>query len=101
MASRLDLHELLCSILGSRNVYFQPPESTKLNFPAIIYSRSNIENIAADDRPYLQNYFYQIVVIDKDPDSEVVKRVSQMTGIRFNNHYASDNLNHDVFTLYF
>ena len=44
MGNRLELHEIFCDILGSRNAYFQPPASVKMNYPAIKYSLSNIEN---------------------------------------------------------
>ena len=32
MDRRLKLHEELCDILGSRNVYFQPPETVKMKY---------------------------------------------------------------------
>ena len=38
MANRLDLQALLEDLLGSRNVYYQPPESVKMNYPAIVYA---------------------------------------------------------------
>lgn len=99
MTNRLELHEYLCEILQSCNVYFQPPESVKMNYPAIVYSRNNIENTFADDSVYTQNNEYQIIVIDKNPDSEYVKSISKLPMCRFNRHYISDNLNHDIFTL--
>lgn len=101
MASRLELHEVLCEILGSRNVYFQPPASVKMQYPAIVYSRSNIENTHADNTVYLQGWCYEIVVIDPNPDSEYVEKISKLPFCSFDRHYPSDNLNHDVFTLYF
>lgn len=101
MASRLELHEVLCEILGSRNVYFQPPASVKMQYPAIVYSRSNIENTHADNTVYLQGWCYEIVVIDANPDSEYVEKISKLPFCSFDRHYTSDNLNHDVFTLYF
>ena len=101
MGSRLELHDLLCEILGSKNAYYQPPESIKMNYPAIVYSRSDIDNRYADNSVYMQFHEYQIIVIDEDPDSEIVKKVSNMPNISFDRHYTSDNLNHDVFTLYF
>ena len=100
MNDRLELHELLCQVLGSRNVYFQPPESVKMKYPAIRYSRNTIENISADNVVYKQNVFYMITVIDKDPDSEIVERVSQIPRIAYDRHYVADNLNHDVYILY-
>lgn len=99
MGSRLDLQNLLEFILGSRNVYYQPPESVKIKYPAIIYRRNDIDNNFADDIVYMQNHTYQIIVIDADPDSEIVDRVSKLPMCRYDRHYTSDNLNHDIFIL--
>lgn len=101
MNNRLELHEIFCEILGSRNAYFQPPESVKMSYPAIRYSRKDIKNQFANDRVYMQKDCYEVIVIDKDPDSELVKKVSTFPMCSFDRHYVSDNLNHDVFTLYF
>lgn len=101
MASRLSLQTLLESVLGSRNVYFQPPPSVKLKYPAIVYTRNDIDNIYADNDVYKQEREYTIVVIDSNPDSIHVDNVSKIPRIKFNRHYESDNLNHDVFTLYY
>ena len=68
MASRLNLQTELETILGSRNVYYQPPESVKMKYPAIVYSRKNIDNIFADDTVYTQNHAYELTVIDPNPD---------------------------------
>lgn len=101
MSTRLELHEILCDCLGSRSVYFQPPESIKMQYPAIVYSRDDIENEHANNGVYMQSAAYNIIVIDADPDSEVVTKVSQLPMCTFDRHYAADNLNHDSFTLYF
>lgn len=101
MGSRLDLQTKLETLLGSKNVYYQPPASVRMNYPAIVYSRSNIENRHADDDVYMQAYFYEVIVIDEDPDSEIIENISKLPGCRFDRHYTSDNLNHDVFTLYY
>lgn len=99
MSRRLELHEILCGVLGSRNVYFQPPATVKMKYPAIVYSRDDIENEFADNGVYKQAYFYQVTVIDSNPDSEIVHKVSRLPMCIFDRHYASDNLNHDVFTI--
>lgn len=99
MSRRLELHEILCGILGTRNVYYQPPESVKMKYPAIVYSREDIENVFADDRVYKQAHIYQVIVIDSDPDSEIVHKVSQMPKCIYDRHYTSNNLNHDVFSI--
>lgn len=101
MTNRLDLHEILCGILGTRNVYFQPPASVKMQYPAIVYSLSDIKNKHADNQVYNQSHAYTITVVDKNPDSALVSKISTLPGCRFDRFYASDNLNHYVFTLHY
>lgn len=101
MGSRLELHEIFCDILGNRNAYFQPPESIKINYDAIVYSRSSIENAHADNMIYKQDHAYTVVAIYEDPDSDLPLKISRLPRCRFDRHYVSDNLNHDVFTLYY
>lgn len=101
MSTRLELHEALCDILGTRNVYFQPNESTKMKYPAIVYSRSDFANEYANNGVYIQSPTYQVIVIDPDPDSEIVDKIKMLPKCSFDRHYVADNLNHDSFTLYF
>lgn len=98
---RLQLHEVLCEILGTRNVYFQPPESVQMNYPAIVYGLDDIVNVYANNGVYLSPRRYAVTVIDEDPDSTIVDKVCLLPMCHFNRHYEKDNLNHDVFELYF
>lgn len=101
MNTRDELHEFLVGILGSSNVYYQPPESVKMKYPCIKYERADIRNDHANNGVYKQSHFYTITVIDYDPDSEIVEKLSKVPRIGFDRHYTADNLNHDVFTLYY
>lgn len=101
MLNRETLQIILEHIAGKGHVYFQPPTNLKMQYPAIVYSRDRIENQHADDIVYKQDTAYQITVIDKDPDSGIVYKVSQLPMCRHDRHFTSDNLNHDVFTLYY
>lgn len=101
MNRRLELSAILRNTLGSDNVYFQPPETVKMKYPAIVYSLDNIQNVHADDGVYLSHRRYSVTLIDKNPDSPTVERLYALPMCQFNRHYASDNLNHFVFTLYF
>ena len=101
MASRLDLQTHLEEILGSRNVYYQPPESIKLKYPCIIYNLADIDELKADNTSYIENRSYQAILIDHDPDSDLVTPLLHMTGCRFERAYAADGLNHFVFTIYY
>ena len=102
MASRLELHEELCDILGSRNAYFQPPASIKLNYPCIVYSISSVNKQNANDQMYKSMNEYKVVVIDTDPDSEIPSKIiAHFPMCRFDRPYTSDNLNHSALTLYY
>lgn len=101
MNNRLTLHNTLVTILGSNNAYFQPPESLKIQYPAIIYTRSDISNEHANNNVYKQSHHYRITVVDPYPDSEITKKVSLLPTARFEKNYAKDNLNYDVFTLFY
>lgn len=100
MDRRLELHEILCNILGSRQVYFQPPESVKMKYPAIVYSRARFSERYADDNTYIRLPAYEIIVIDKDPDSKYIELLAALPLCTYDRHYVSDNLHHDVFTIY-
>ena len=94
MSRRLKLHNALCDILSCPNkgpecrAYFQPPSSVKMN-------------TFANDGVYLSARKYSVTVIDSDPDSSLVGKVASMPTSRFNRHYTKDNLNHDVFEIFF
>ena len=100
MSSRHELQSILEGILGSRNVYFQPPSSVRMQYPAIIYSRKDIEKRSANDGAYRKLPSYEVVLIDKNPDSQFVEKIVDLPYCSFDRHYESDNLNHDVFTIY-
>ena len=101
MANSIELQGELEELLGSRNVYFQPPASVRINYPAIVYTRSDIDNTFADDSVYMQSHFYEVTVIDEDPDSKIVEAVSKLPTCRFSRHFTSENLNHDTFIIYY
>ena len=88
-------------MLGNRNVYYQPPENLKMNYPAIRYKKSKVDSDYADDRTYNNTKRYELIVIDKMPDNPVIDRLLELPYCSFDRHYESDNLNHDVLTLYY
>lgn len=101
MASRLELQTKLEELLGSENVYYQPPESIKMEYPAIVYTKSNIQSRFANNKSYSQMTSYDITVMDKRPDNEVIRKLLELPYCSFDRHYKSNNLNHDVLTLYY
>lgn len=101
MGQRLELQELLEQTLGSDKVYFQPPANVKLQYPCIVYQRDPAKTEFADNKPYRYTKRYQVTVIDRNPDSLIPDRVAFLPMCTFDRFYAADNLNHDVFTIFF
>lgn len=101
MAQRLDLQALLVSLLGSTHVYFQPPPTLQLQYPCIVYARSDEDAKFADNRPYSRTKRYTVTVIDRDPDSVIPDKIGALPLCTFDRFYTADNLNHDVYTLFF
>jgi hypothetical protein len=101
MAQRADLQKILTDLLGSENVYFQPPPSIVMSYPCIVYRRDYASTSFADNLPYRRKKRYQITVIDADPDSEIPDKVANLPTCSFDRFFTADNLNHDNFNLFF
>jgi hypothetical protein len=99
MGQRLDLHQILLAMVS--NVYFQPPTNVRLQYPCIVYHRDFADTKFADDEPYNHTKRYQITVIDQDPDSEIPDKVAALPMSLFNRFFTADDLNHDVYNVYF
>ena len=95
-----ELQAAFQELLGSRNVYYNPPESVKMNYDAIVFNRSNINNKFADNSVYMQSHFYTVTTITYDPDAEIIDKISNLPGCSFVTSYVADNLYHNRFTLY-
>ena len=126
MALRGGLHKLLCKIMESyevwrwdtfafdrttcedeikaeaaRHVFFQPPENLKIAYPCIIYTQTGRNVKYAGNSIYASKTQYNITVIDKTPDSTIPKFVEQLPLCKYDRRFVTDNLYHDIFTIYY
>lgn len=117
MATRIDLFNLLVDVLADsiheeqgaliasakakarKQVFFEPPETVKLTYPCIIYTRKPYLARHADNRNYTLTNQYDVTAIYKDPDSQLAKRIAELSRCRHERHYTADNLQHDAFTI--
>lgn len=70
-------------------------------YPCIVYERDRIEMQHANNQPYYHRNRYSVTVIDRDPESQVPYRIAEFSECSHDRHFVSDNLHHDVFTLYY
>jgi hypothetical protein len=101
MAPRLDLQALLEDVLDTNKVYFQPPSNLQLVPPYLVYQRDNASTDYADNVPYQYTQRYQLTIIDRDPDSVMVPKIAALPMCRYTRHFRANNLNHDVFIMYY
>ena len=101
MADRLSLQTKLEHLLGSRNVYYQPPTSVVMKYPAIVYSKANKNGTFANDKRYSKLQSYELIVIDRKPDNPVIDKLLDLPYCSYVRPYVADNLYHDVLTLYY
>lgn len=85
---------------GDRHIYFNPPPSVRMRYPAIKYSLNNINRNFANNDGYQTLSSYEVTLIDEDPDSIYVGKILQIPYCSFNRFYIADDLNHWVFTIY-
>lgn len=99
MARRPELQAIFKQIVD--NVYFQPPTNVQLIYPCIIYERARMDIKYADDYPYKHTKRYKVTVISRNPDDSLVDEVATLPMCSHDSFFTSDNLNHDIFTIYF
>jgi len=99
MGRRLDLQAILESICP--HVYFQPPSNVQIQHPAIVYELDRANTIHADDRPYRITNQYSVKLISQNPDDGIFEALAALPMCVHERYFAAENLNHNVFSLYF
>lgn len=85
----------------TEHVYYQPPESIKMRYPCIVYSRDRIDTRNADNKHFAMFPRYALTVITRDPDDPLPERLLEtFVTCSFDRSYTAQNLYHHVFTIY-
>ena len=107
MDRRLQLQTVLENLMVEsglkKQVFFQPTQNLKMEYPAIVYRRDYIDTKHGDNAPYTVNRRYLVTYIDRRPDgtAPMVDKLAHLPQCVFDRFYISDGLNHDVFKIYF
>lgn len=99
MAPRPELQailELICP-----KVYFQPPANVQIEYPAIVYERDRGDSKFADNHPYTVTQRYSMTLISRNPDESIFGALAALPMCVHERFFVADNLNHDVFSIYF
>lgn len=109
MGSRLKLQKELEEVLGTAGlpkektrVYFQPPSSTKLEYPCIIYELSRTDVTPADNIKYKKFNEYHVKHLFKSLKNELKdKMLDHFYHISHDIRFISNSIYNDDFTLYY
>lgn len=108
IGDRLELHEKLKLLLvnygggKAKDVYFQPPETIHMSYPAIVYELDGIQDNKANNYTYFSGRRYSIEFMTRDPDSRLIDQfLMEFKFCNFSRSFVSNNLNHYIFTLYY
>lgn len=98
------LRDQLYLVNNTKNVYYNPPSSIRMNFPCFRFELNNIDVKHADNKAYARKPRWAVTYISRNlEDIEVVSK--QMLDIfpycNFDTSFRADNLEHAVFNLYF
>jgi len=101
MATTRKLQDELKTLLGSNNVYFQPPKNLQIKYPCIIFSRGAASQEFADNKTYRLTKRYVVTHIGYDADPDIIEKMAEHFSMcSYTEHYVKDNLQHDIFSLY-
>jgi len=102
MSNRINLQKDLEAVLGSENVYFQPPSGIRMLYPAVVYSLNRISATYAGNKIYNERKSYTLIIMDANPNSDILAIILiSFTHISFDRMYIKDNLYHWVCTLFY
>ena len=101
MDHRQKISSVLHKLLGSDEVYFQPPENKKISYPCIIYTFEGLYTVPADNVKYMARPRYNVMHIYRNPDEHLRGEfLSSFLLVQHDRLYKEDNLYHEVYTVY-
>lgn len=94
-------NQVLRDILGSENVYFQPPSNVRMQYPCIVYERGQASTQFAGNKPYRVSKRYTVTLISREvKEDSVWDRLAGLPSSTHSAFFVADDLNHDVFDIF-
>ena len=94
ISTRIELQRYLESVLGSRNVYFEPPETLKMKYPCFVYNLSRMNPTKADNLPYRVTQEYDVQYITREPEVDIPMRFAYSKRFTGGQHFVADGMHH-------
>ena len=81
-------------------VYYQPPESIKIEYPCIIYHMHGDEVHHADNMPYKRFKQYSCTYITRSATDLTADQMIYIPHSEFSRAYTTNGLHHTVYYIY-
>lgn len=100
MATFKEARAILSKIVGHDRVYFQPPESIKMAYPAVVFHLSDLAATRGSNTVFSMRDRYTVTVMDKQPFPEYLYDLQRVPYTSLDTTYRVNGLNHFVYTMY-
>lgn len=101
MLKRVDIQEKFKFLLGSNNVYYQPPANLKMKYPAIVYSLDGLDVKHFDNTRLINKTCFSVTHIYRNENENLVETMlKNFEYISFDNRSIVDGIYNDHFTIY-
>jgi len=101
MGLRQQFQAVLEALQPGFKVYFQPGATITMEYPCIVYQRDPGSTKFANGKPYRFEQQYQVTLISRQPDMPIFDKLAALPKSTHARFFVADNLNHDVFSIYF
>jgi len=101
MLKRVDIQEKFKFLLGSNNVYYQPPANLKMKYPAIVYSLDGLDVKRFDNTRLINKNCFSVTHIYRNESENLVETMlMNFEYISFDNRSIVDGIYNDHYTIY-
>lgn len=101
MLKRVDIQEKFKFLLGSNNVYYQPPANLKMKYPAIVYSLDGLDVKRFDNTRLINKNCFSVTHIYRNESENLVETMlKNFVYISFDNRSIVDGIYNDHYTIY-
>lgn len=97
------LRKILMETTGLSKCYYDPPASIRMEYPCILFQLSSNYVLHADNMAYKSRFRWSVTIVDpvSTNGENYIAEMLALPYCAFDRHYATDNLHHYVFDIYY
>lgn len=99
MDDRTKLHTFLAFEFPDLNIYYNPTESTLIQYPCIVYTMIRLDASHADSRVYNVGTIFQVSLMHTESEFEGLKKMFNIPYATQVNTFKSKDITNNVFNI--